>query len=133
MARILVIDDDDLLNDMIQQLLLDAGYEAEGALDGAIGLKLLEGKPFDLVITDIVMPGTEGIETIRHIREKNKTIPIIACSGDCRYPELYLKTAGMLGANYMFKKPFENHRLLDAVRDCLTSTDKRSPGGRSGV
>ena len=92
MARILVIDDDDILNDIIVQLLSEAGYEVEGARDGGCGLRLLETNLFDLIVTDIVMPEKEGLETIIAIRSTNKTIPIIAISGGGRLsPKEYLQ------------------------------------------
>ena len=121
MARILVIDDDEIMNDMVIQMLSKAGYDAEGAKDGNSGLELLESKPFDLIITDIVMPDKEGLETIFEIRSKNKTIPIIAISGGGKIsPEQYLHMAQQLGADYTFQKPFNKEPFLAAVRECLS-------------
>ena len=121
MARILVIDDDEILNDMIVQLLSEAGYEVEGARDGSYGLNLLETNLFDLVITDIVMPEKEGLETIIAIHNKSKTVPIIAISGGGRLgPKEYLQMAQHLGADYAFQKPFDNEPFLAAVRECLS-------------
>ena len=121
MAKILVIDDDEIMNGMTVQLLSEAGYEAEGAQDGDCGLKLLESKPFDLVVTDIVMPEKEGIETIIAIRNKNKTMPIIAISGGEKLgPEQYLRMAQHFGADYTFQKPFNREHFLAAVRECLS-------------
>jgi DNA-binding response OmpR family regulator len=122
MARILVIDDDEITNGMIVQLLTEAGYEAEGARDGNRGLMLFGSKPFDLIITDIVMPEKEGLETILTIRKTNKTLPIIAISGGGKIsPEQYLHMAQQFGADYTFQKPFDNAALLRAVRECLSS------------
>ena len=123
MARILVIDDDEIMNDMIVQLLSEAGYEAEGALDGSRGLKLLETQPFDLIVTDIVMPERDGLETILAIRKQSKAVPIIAVSGGGRLgPEQYLLMAREFGADYIFQKPFDAERFLEAVRACLART-----------
>jgi DNA-binding response OmpR family regulator len=120
MARILVIDDDEIVNEMIVQLLIDEGYQAEGARDGAIGMKLFTTKTFDLIVTDIIMPEKEGIETILGIRAKNKTIPIIAISGGGKNgPDEYLSLAQIIGANYIFKKPFINGKFLEAIKICL--------------
>ena len=120
MARILVIDDDEIMNQLIIQWLTTAGYFAEGALDGAAGLKLWEAKPYDLIVTDIVMPEKEGLETIRIIRKTNKSIPVIAISGGGRnHPAGYLESARIFGADYTFEKPFEQDAFLAAVRDCL--------------
>ncbi len=123
MARILVIDDDEIMNGMTVQLLSEAGYEAEGAEDGNNGLKILESKSFDLIVTDIVMPEKEGVETIIAIRDKNKTIPIIAISGGGRIdPQDYLRMAQHFGADYTFQKPFDKEPFLAAVRECLSGT-----------
>ena len=121
MAKILVIDDDDIMNGMTVQLLSEAGYEAEGARDGDCGLKLLATKAFDLVVTDIVMPEKEGIETIISIRSKSKTLPIIAISGGGKInPEQYLRMAQRFGADYTFQKPFNREHFLAAVRECIS-------------
>ena len=120
MSRILVIDDDEVVNNMIRQLLQAAGYEAEGAPDGARGMRLMERGSFDLVVTDILMPEREGLETIHLIREKSAALPIIAISGGGRMsPEQCLTMAQYLGADYTFQKPFDHEAFLGAVRECL--------------
>jgi len=121
MVRILVIDDDEIMNGMIVQMLSEAGYEAEGVQDGNGGLKMFESKSFDLIVTDIVMPDKEGIETIIAIRSKSKTVPIIAISGGEKLgPEQYLQMAQHFGADYTFQKPFDREYFLAAVRECLS-------------
>jgi DNA-binding response OmpR family regulator len=105
---------------MIVQLLTQAGYTTEGAPNGNRGLELVVANQYDLIITDIVMPEKEGIETIFAIRAKNKKIPIIAISGGGKLgPEHYLPLARQCGANYAFQKPFDNKQFLEAVRVCL--------------
>lgn len=121
MARILVIDDDEIMNGMIVQLLSEVGYEAEGAEDGSLGLRLLETKTFDLIVTDIIMPEKEGLETIVAIRKRDKTVPIIVVSGGGKLgPEQYLHMAKHFGADYAFQKPFYREPFLAAVRECLS-------------
>jgi DNA-binding response OmpR family regulator len=123
MARILVIDDDEIMNEMMVQLLSESGYEAEGARDGSHGMTLLDTKPFDLVITDIVMPEKDGLETILAIRGRSPAVPIIAVSGGGRIgPEQYLQLARGFGAAYVFQKPFDSAPFLAAVRECLSRT-----------
>lgn len=120
MARILVVDDDEILNDMITQLLQTAGHDVQGAPNGKCGMELFNAKPFDLVITDIVMPEKEGIKTIFDIRKLNKTVPIIAISGiGCLGSKLYLPLAKQCGANYTIEKPFDNTQFLEVVKRCI--------------
>lgn len=120
MGRILVIDDDEIMNKMIVQLLSEAGHEVKGATDGNNGLKLLQSNHFELIVTDIVMPEKEGLETILAIRKISKTIPIIAISGGGKIgPQEYLRMAQDFGADYAFQKPFEIETFLGAVRECL--------------
>jgi len=120
MARILIIDDDEMMNGMIVQLLSEAGYETESATDGNLGLRLLRDNAFDLIVTDIIMPEKEGLETIAAIRKDNKGVPIIAISGGGKLgPEHYLHMAKHFGADYAFQKPFYRDPFLAAVRECL--------------
>ena len=137
MSKILVIDDDDFLTGMIIQLLSKAGYEVECATDGKRGLRLLETNSYDLIVTDIVMPEKEGLETILDIRKMRKTVPIIAISGGGRLgPDHYLGVALEFGADYAFKKPFETEPFLGAVRECLsgiTPADGSEAHGSEGT
>ena len=120
MPRILVIDDDEIMNDMLIQMLSEAGYEIFSAADGSRGLKMFNSQVFDLIITDIVMPEKEGLETILAIRKINKTIPVIAISGGGKIrPEGYLTMAQQFGADYAFQKPFDRGQFLGAIRECL--------------
>ena len=123
MAKILIIDDDDQVVGVIARWLSKAGYEVACACDGEQGLRFLEKEPVDLVVTDIVMPGKEGLETIPMLRKMNKTLPIIAMSGggSCG-PELYLSMAVSLGADCALQKPFEKELLLSTVQTCLSKT-----------
>jgi DNA-binding response OmpR family regulator len=120
MARILVIDDDEIVNTMIVQMLSEQGHKADAAWNGNQGLKLMETIPYDLVVTDIIMPEKEGIETINIIRQKSRTLPIIAISGGGKIgSQQYLSLAHQFGADYIFHKPFRKEPFLDAVRECL--------------
>ena len=120
MAEILVIDDDEIVNDMISQLLLEAGFGVASASNGKQGLQKLGEGAFDLVITDIVMPEMEGLETILEIHKKYPALPIIAVSGGGRIgPDQYLAMAQGFGARYVFRKPFDNALFLNSVSECL--------------
>jgi len=120
MPKILVIEDDEIMNSMLVQMLSESGHEVTGAADGIHGVALFQAGGFDLIVTDIVMPDKEGLETIREIRRSDQKIPIIAISGGGRLsPEGYLQMASTFGADYTFQKPLQQDAFLGAVRECL--------------
>ncbi len=81
MARILVIDDEYELRSMLRQMLEHAGHEVSEAVNGAVGIEIYERDAPDLIITDIIMPEKEGVETIIALRRADPALPIIAISG----------------------------------------------------
>lgn len=120
MRKILIIDDDDQILSLLARSAELAGFAAVTAMDGREGQKLLEKQAFDLVITDLIMPEKEGMETITFIKKKFPAIKIIAISGGGRIgPETYLPAALELGADRAFAKPFSVDELLNAVRQLL--------------
>ena len=122
MARILIIDDDDQFRSMLRKMLEKAGYnDIEEATNGSIGMKLFREDPFDVVITDIIMPDKEGIETIIELTDDYPQIKIIAMSGGGRIgPQDYLETAKRLGASRTMAKPFNYSELIDTVHELLS-------------
>ena len=101
---------------MLKQTFERAGYDVATADNGRIGIELYDKKPFDVVITDLIMPDMEGIETISILRKKNPEIKVIAISGGGRNsPDDYLHLAGKLGAAHTFAKPVDRKKLLNAV------------------
>jgi DNA-binding response OmpR family regulator len=125
LARILIIDDEELLRETIAQVLDDAGFDTREASDGEKGIAEFRKSRPDLVITDILMPTKEGIETIRELRRLSSGVKIIAMSGGGNVLKTsYLDVARQLGANVVLKKPFEMRALLDAVNTCLERTDR---------
>lgn len=118
MARILIIDDDAQVLDMLRQTLEREGHEVMDASNGNEGIRLYRECPADLIITDIVMPEKEGIETIMELKRDFPDVKIIAISGGGRIdPEEYLRMAKGLGALRTFAKPVEREKLLGAVRE----------------
>lgn len=116
----LVIDDDIQIREMLKQLLQMAEYEVWDAPDGNAGIKIHHGNPADLVITDLIMPGKEGLETIMEFRRQSPGLKIIAISGGGKVDaNEYLGMARMLGAQKVLSKPFEPGELLEAVRELL--------------
>ena len=115
--RILVIDDDEMLRGMLVQTLERAGYEVVEAPNGDAGLKLFRAHPADLVITDLIMPEKEGVETMMELRRDYPTLPIIAVSGGARAAGRdYLPIARQLGVRCALAKPFSRQEILEAIR-----------------
>ena len=120
MARILVIEDDNDVRESLRQVLEQVGYEVEEACDGEEGIERYREKQADLIITDIIMPKKEGIETITDLRVEFPDVKVIAISGGGRLgPEPYLELAKGFGANRIIMKPFTTTEILEAVQELL--------------
>jgi DNA-binding response OmpR family regulator len=120
MARILIIDDDHMVRETLRVILTAAGYEVALANDGKEGLNAFARFQPHLIITDILMPEKEGMETIQDLRQQAPDLPIIAISGGGRVGNMsFLKVAQHFGANRTFAKPFEPDDILSAVNDLL--------------
>jgi DNA-binding response OmpR family regulator len=117
--EILLIEDDEAVREFIREVLLGAGYFVSVAGNGKDGLgEIKRDQDIGMVITDIVMPEKEGIETIIEIKQSWPQIKIIAISGGGRIcAEDYLHIASELGADITLKKPFARHELLGAVAE----------------
>jgi DNA-binding response OmpR family regulator len=118
-ARILVADDDAGVRAFLRAVLEGGGYEVTEAADGKQALQGVRARRVDLVITDLVMPEQEGIETIRTLRKEVPGIGIIAISG--AFNGQFLKTARMMGANVALGKPVDARLLLASVTEVLKS------------
>lgn len=122
MLRILIVDDDDLLRNALHKTLVRAGYEVEDASNGTAALKAYQRQPHDLVITDIVMPDREGLDTIRALRERDADVKIIAMSGGgLGRAHDYLTLAHHFGATRIIAKPFSGSDVLAVVASVLES------------
>lgn len=126
MARLLVIDDDAAVRQTMRRILQDAGHSVAEADNGTTGLAQLAQSPIDVVLTDIFMPGTEGVETIQQIRRLRPGMKIIAMSGSYS-SEAYLSAAAKLGAQAILKKPFRTAELRDTVNQVLTQPAPNRP------
>jgi DNA-binding response OmpR family regulator len=128
MLRILLIDDDSTLRRALRIALEKSGYEVVEAANGREGLAAFALQPADLVVTDIIMPEVEGVETIRGLRKASVAVPIIAISGGGRgSAEDYLYYAKIFGANRVFEKPFDIDTLRAAVASLLGLEGAASP------
>ncbi|MFQ5674872.1 MAG: response regulator [bacterium] len=113
MARILLIDDMRATRATISEMLQRGGYDVIEAENGKEGLKLLAEHSPNAVITDILMPEMDGIETIRAIHKMAPSIPIVAITASSATP--YLDVALKMGAARGLLKPFKQAELLSAV------------------
>jgi DNA-binding response OmpR family regulator len=117
-STILVIDDDDDVRETILRILSRTTHIVLDASDGAKGMELFRLNTPALVITDIVMPNQEGIETIHQIRKEKPNTRILAISGSNASVD-YLGIAEKLGADASLAKPFRSAELLSCVASLL--------------
>ncbi|MBE0533291.1 MAG: response regulator [Rhodospirillales bacterium] len=116
MASILVVDDEDLVRFSVRQMLEDAGHSVKEAADGVEGITQLQSCAFDLMITDIVMPRKEGMETIAEAKQMQPDLRVIAISGGGPVGQFhYLELAKQFGADAVLAKPFKKQELIALV------------------
>lgn len=120
MPRILIIDDEPEVRDFLVAALARAGYDAQAVANGREGVHQCRRVDVDLVITDLVMPEQEGLETIIELQREHPGLPVIAISGGARGGnEHYLEAATLCGAQRVFGKPVSPAILLAAVQDLV--------------
>lgn len=124
MTRVLVIEDDRSVSLAIQNMLVHQGCEAVLATDAQQGSQALEAAEFDVVMIDIFIPGMDGLKTIKDIRQRMPTVPIVAMSGfrfrNSMSPTLdFLGMAAQIGANSCLRKPFSPQQLREAINASL--------------
>ena len=130
MTRIVVIDDEKDVREVLREVLERAGFEVETAATSDDGLELLRNKGADLVITDIIMPGKDGLETVHDIRKDFPNTRVIVISGGgnvtpMEHEPSASKTPNNLtsstGADVTLAKPFDRRQILDAVKELIAS------------
>lgn len=120
MGKILIIEDDREIRNMLKIMVRRYGFSVQTAENGVEGVKMFRKTPSDIVITDIVMPEKEGLETILELREDFPEVKIIAISGGGRHEaNNYLQSAKDFGADYVFQKPFSQKEIVAAIKDLL--------------
>jgi len=117
-VEILVVDDDPQMRRLVAGILKGAGHTVHEATNGEEGIKLFVRVHPVLVITDLVMPGMEGIEMIQQLRRDFPAIPILAISGGSHHA-VYLRAANALGATAVLEKPFSPDEFLSVVAELL--------------
>ncbi|HZB92796.1 MAG TPA: response regulator [Stellaceae bacterium] len=127
MAVLLVIDDDVAMRKLMVRTLSTGSHQVLEAENGREGLKLIDEHKPDVVITDILMPQKEGIETIREVQERAPDTRIIAVSGGgMSHNLMFLDVARAFGADAVLAKPFRPNQLVDMVEQVLGRP--RAPG-----
>jgi DNA-binding NtrC family response regulator len=124
MVRILIIDDEPSIIEVLRKILQFEGYDVATAANGEEGLELFRQTPCDLVITDMVMPAKDGLQTILDLRKEKPDLPVIAMSGGGAISkERYLAVAGYLDRVITIAKPFSVGAIAEAVVKLLSEAD----------
>ena len=122
MAHILLVEDSPEVSMTVSEILATAGHTVKAAPSGTEALAYLKAEKFDLIVTDIWMPGMDGIALLKEIRGAGNTIPVVVISGGApNAPLTYTAPlAATFGANVVIYKPFEKTELLNAVDNVLS-------------
>ncbi len=125
MARVLVIDDSPTVREMARLALEPAGHEVLQAADGRVGVDIQRVLSCDVVITDLLMPEKEGLETILELRREWPQLKIIAVSGGSAVLNKMdlLQAARSFGAAQTISKPFTARQLIDSVAQAVSPTE----------
>jgi CheY-like chemotaxis protein len=120
MRRVLLIEDEVAVRDVLGRMLDHAGYEVVRVADGRQGLAAFQQTPVDVVVTDINMPEMDGIEVISALRRLQPRVPIVAISGGGVFSkQMLLASANALGADEVVSKPFDLQEIVAAIRRAL--------------
>ncbi len=118
-GRILVVDDEKVIRNILRGKLETCGYEVVEAGDGERAAQILDEGAFDVVITDIVMPERDGLETLLHVRKTQPDAKVIVITGAGN--DLYLDNAHGLGASRVFAKPVKLEEIAAAVKELMSA------------
>ena len=121
MAHILLVEDDLDLREMLKAILADEGHHVVDVSDGQAALAAIRGGQPDLIVSDIIMDGMEGIAAIMAFRKLLPETPIIAMSGN----ELYLSNSEKLGADLGLLKPFTRATFLSEINALLDASERQ--------
>ncbi len=115
MARILVVDDEQVVCELVESILQSAGHETQRAMDGEAAVQRISHEQFDLIVTDIFMPGEDGLGLLRHLRAIRPSLPVLVFTGKTDAMFDALDFAAKLGAAAVLRKPLERTSFLIAV------------------
>ena len=122
MAKILIVEDDVALSQVLRGALMDSGHNVMEAFDGATASKIMKKESIDLVIADIFLPEKDGLDLIREVKKGAPEVKIIAISGGGKHNKdsyTYLKAAMSFGADCRIDKPFDIAELLGSIEELL--------------
>ena len=122
-ARILVVDDDPDIHVLLATTLKEVGLHMDSAFNGLEGLKRLEAGPYDLVLTDVLMPGLDGLELLTRIQEKYPSIPVLVMTAQ-NTPDNLICSIREKAFSY-FSKPFSSAAVIEMVSRALESPPER--------
>ena len=111
--RILVVDDESYVRDLLTRVLTRRGHEVDAADDGETALELLSKHKYDLVLTDVVMPGIDGFDLLRRVKASYPAITVIVLTGYARKQSI--SDFLLYGADEYLSKPFQVQALLESV------------------
>ncbi|MCE9634119.1 MAG: response regulator [Planctomycetes bacterium] len=112
-AKILVVDDEHFVRDLLVKILARQGHDVRGVADAAEALRQLESESWDLVLTDVVMPGIDGFELLRRVKGSWPAVKVIVLTGYARRQSI--SDFLLYGADEYLAKPFQVHELLAVV------------------
>jgi len=117
--RVLIVDDEPQIRDMLREWLTRTGYDVADAPDGKQAIEILRKQSFDVVVADILMPEKDGLEVIMYLQRESPLTKCVAISSPSN--RVFLQSAQLLGATKVVEKPFTGAEVETAIRDALDS------------
>ena len=117
LARILIVDDEEMIRDLLREVLEKADYEVTEAADGLEALEAHKSQPADLIVTDIMMPEKDGFAMIKELKAVDRNVKIVALTG---FGLHNLPVAHDLGADRVFEKPIPTKEFVRTIGELLT-------------
>jgi len=123
MTHVLVLEDDEDVRSMLLEMLGSAGFTTDQAADGTAALKIVHDRGCDVLLTDLLMPGVDGIEVIKSVRQAARPPAIIAISGGSPIlpAAVGLGLSEAFGADRVLYKPFSKAELVQAITAVLAA------------
>lgn len=119
--RVLIVDDESQIRDMLREWLTRTGYEVVDASDGKQAIEILRRQSFDVVVADILMPEKDGLEVIMYLQRESPLTRCVAISAPSN--RVFLQSAQLLGATRVVEKPFTGAEVEAAIREALGVDD----------